>query len=231
MAQVHRASPYTVPGDLEPIGVNDPYLGVAGLPAYSVPDPVDSARDPRYGWDNSESATRLTVSPTGTPDSARLGVSPRAEKYGPHDQAPTPWYRRLFGEMLKRHAVEYQDADGFGIVKGGSGPRVADRPKPGDVPENRPTMRMSPHTYVFTVPDQSGMAREFNGMHFSMADHRRDFPVLGMIPPRKVRNNTYRLEPEPWDANLVDMPPDAPMPYGRVDAVSVPPAGNRTWRL
>jgi len=171
------------------------------------------------------------VSVIGTPDAARLGTIPRAEKYGPHDAAPTPWYRRLFDELLGRHKVEYQDADGFEAIKGGSGPKVAARPKPGDVPENRPTMRMSPHTYVFTVPPQDGMAREFNGMHFSMADHRREYPILGMEPPNKIRRSTFRLEPEPWDANLVDMPSDAPMPYDRVPAVDVPPAGNRSWRL
>jgi hypothetical protein len=36
-----------------------------------------------------------------------------------------------------------------------------------------------------------------------MADHRREYPILGMAPVNS-RRNTYRVEPTPWDINIVD---------------------------
>lgn len=226
MAQVVRNSPFTTPG----AGTDgtDPAM-VAGQAAYSVPGPMESAKDPRYGWDNSGQAQDSRVSSTGTPDASRLMVAPLYETR-PGEGDPVSWWKRFTGDFLGRHAVEYQDADGSEMA-----PRVLinskPRPVPSDTGEPRPTNRMNPHTYVFTRPIQ-GPERELNGVHFSMADHRRDYPILGMESARKVRRNTYRLEPEPWDTNLVDMPPQVDSsPDAQVIAVDIPPVGNRAWRL
>lgn len=43
------------------------------------------------------------------------------------------------------------------------------------------------------------------GAHFSMADHRRNYPVLGMEPIRE-RRNTYRVDPPPRDVTIQDRP-------------------------
>jgi hypothetical protein len=44
----------------------------------------------------------------------------------------------------------------------------------------------------------------FDGSHFSMADNRRAYDILTMAPVPH-RRNTYRVEPSPWDTDIVDM--------------------------
>lgn len=195
--------------------------------AYAVPGPEAALTD--GWWDATGYATQIRESPTGTPDANRLRHLPLYEtREG--EGSPEQFADRYRRDVVRRHAVEYQDADGFEEIK--ERRRMAPRPVPGDVPEPRPTTKMSPHRYVFTRPWDQRMARALNGSHFSMADHRREYPILGMDAPVKIRRNTYRLEPEPWDADLVDMPPDVdPSPNGRIVAVDIPPAGNRSWRL
>lgn len=47
------------------------------------------------------------------------------------------------------------------------------------------------------------------GAHISLADNAVVLPVGGMEPQyRKNMRNTYRIEPEPWDLNLVDKTAD-----------------------
>lgn len=226
MAQVVRNSPYTVPGS-DP-SATDPAL-LAGVAAYAVPGPMESAKDPRFGWDNSGGATALKESTTGTPDASRMKHAPLFETR-PGEGNPVSWWRRFTRDTTARYSVEYQDADGHEVAPKFLR-RMKPRPVPSDAGETRPTMRMNPHTYVFTRPVEAPMV-PLNGVHFSMADHRRDYPILGMEPPRKIRRNTYRIEPEPWDTNLVDMPaPVDSSPDAGVVAVNVPPAGNRAWRL
>jgi hypothetical protein len=94
---------------------------------------------------------------------------------------------------------------------------------------------MNPRTYFFWRPFETNQpkmgARRLNGIHFSMADHRRDYEILGM-EPAKTRRNTYRLEPTPWDTNLVDYPPEDNTPANRG---TVPGEAShystRSWRL
>lgn len=233
MAEAHSASPYTVPPAAAVDG-RPPVYVVPQMHEYAVADPVDSGRDftgPEAGWDNSGKSTELRTSPTGTPDANRLRLLPLFETR-PGEGEPVAWWQR-FGwvrDKTQRHSVEYQDADGHEIRK--ENPRMVERPRPSDTGEPRPTLRMNPSTYRFTAPGfWAGFAREFNGVHFSMADHRRDYPIMGMQPAPE-RRNTYRLEPTPWDAAIVDMPPDvSPAPNARTVAPAVAPAGNRSWRL
>ena len=100
------------------------------------------------------------------------------------------------------------------------------------------TEKLSPRRYSFTRPFDQGTkgngARQLNGQHFSMADHRRDYPILGMRPWNQHRN-TYRVDPAPWDAEMYDVPPESTMgavTNGRIQAVDVPgDSGNRSYRL
>jgi len=227
MAQVVRNSPYTAPGT-GPDGVDPDRL--AGSLAYAVPGPMESATDPRFGWDNSGQATHLRESTTGTPDASRLRDTTLFETR-PGEGEPVSWYARLTRDLFARHSVEYQDADGHEVLPKVN-PKMEARPRPSDAGETRPTMRMNPHTYVFTRPFDQTVKRTFTGVHFSMADHRRNYPVLGMTPPNRSKRNTYRLEPEPWDTDLVDMPvPVDSSPDTRVMVTDVPPAATRSWRL
>lgn len=227
MAQVTRQSPYTAPGT-GPDGVDPDRL--AGAVAYAVPGPMESAQDARYGWDNSGGSTPLRESTTGTPDAARLRHAPLFETR-PGEGAPIAWWQRFTRDLFSRHAVEYQDADGAEVAPR-TPARVPDKPRSSDVPENRPTMKMNPNTYLFTRPFPGlGTTGRLNGSHFSMADHRRDYDILGMAAPRKTRRNTFRLEPEPWDTDLVDRGPVAdPSPDVQIVGTDVPPP-SRAWRL
>ncbi len=228
MAQATRESPYTAPAQGDD-GV-DPGL-LAGMPAFAVPGPMETAQDPRFGWDNSGQATTLHESSTSTPDAARLRDAPLFETR-PGEGEPKAWWRRFTGDLLGRHSVEFQDADGAEVAPKRA-PLFYMRPRPSDIGDTRPTMKMNPSSYTFTRPFPGmGTAGRFTGVHFSMADHRRDYSILGMEPPRKTRRNTYRIEPEPWDTDLVDMPVTVDSsPDVTVVAEYAAPSGNRSWRL
>jgi hypothetical protein len=131
-----------------------------------------------------------------------------------------------------RHSVETVDADGWTEAKNGSGKPVAVHPESIRPAESRPTMQMAPSSYHFTRPFDQHAARTFNGLHFSMADHRRTYDILGMEPVRS-RRNTYRIEPPNWDTNITDAPPPMAPPSGRpVQAVEIPqPFEARSYRL
>lgn len=102
------------------------------------------------------------------------------------------------------------------------------------------TAGMSPNTYTFWRGMGHGgpqdTPNELNGIHFSMADHRREYPVLGMQPQKKPgagTRNTYRLEPAPWDSNIVDVPPPAAqgLPLAEIQAPTGPTSLSRSGRL
>jgi len=64
-----------------------------------------------------------------------------------------------------------------------------------------------------------------------MADHRRNYEIGGMQPATS-RRNTFRIEPTPWDTDIVDMPPNvAPVAaQARIQSVEVA-YGTRNFRL
>ena len=215
-----------------------------GVPAYELPNSRDYAvpapnsdeengfvDNPGNGW-----APVLKSFPGGTPDPMRLGTMARRDRYPnpriPSDEDPTFTEREAeYDARRKAHHVKI-DADGFeenkGILR-----RFAPNPRSIPGPEPRPTMRMSPHTYVFTRDMVGGPMRN-NGEHFSMADFRRDYQILGTKPVGTWRN-TYRIQPVPFDHDMVDIP--------AVDTISIPDQiyvspevsisgyGGRTWRL
>jgi hypothetical protein len=150
------------------------------------------------------------------------------------ENPPAEHFRHRDHDDRLRHSVETQDADGHTIVK----ERRGFVPHPLSVPsaEPRPTQQMSPSSYLFVRPFGQGFQRTFNGNHFSMADHRRDYEIGTVKKAVKSRRNTYRVEPSPWDADTVDMPaniePD--IPQGRITVIPLPPrsgSANRSFRL
>lgn len=126
-------------------------------------------------------------------------------------------------------------------IKGGDA-RWADNPRHHPPGEPRITSRLGQNTFSYVrYFDQlnrthagdppTGSKRTFNGMHFSMADHRRNYQILGMQPPRS-RRNTYRLDPTPWDVGVVDMPPADTynVPAASITSYEIP-APSRSLRL
>lgn len=59
--------------------------------------------------------------------------------------------------------------------------------------------------------------------HFSMADHRRVYEIMGQKPQGRLGTNTYRASPRPWDEDLYTVP-EVSNAYGSV-------FGNRAYRM
>jgi hypothetical protein len=178
-------------------------------------------------------ATRLDSLPGTTPDPMRTQHMP-ARDYRPDPRfAPDNFWTGLRGpgrDYMGRHSVEFLDADGI-EARLPTAAAQARNPREIPPPEPRWTNRLSPHNYVFTRPFAQDTERYFNGSHFSMADHRRLYGIMGMNPP-PYRRNTYRADPVPWDSNIVDTPnPQPSQSPGRIIAYDLPPMSNSSWRL
>lgn len=216
MAVLHGHSPYTV----EPDGDLDYPMMESG--AFAAP-----SLEAENGW----------VDPPGlgyadSPTPRRVGTADVVEDRRPNPaRAPDEFWQPIT-DVPERHAVEDQDADGFEAFREGSGKRAAPHPHTNVSAEPRLTGRMSPHTYSFTRPFDTYSERQFNGFHFSMADHRRDFEVGGMQPVRTGRN-TYRVEPPPWDQDIVDVPPsrEPDTAQARIRQIELPVSLDRSYRL
>lgn len=213
-----------------------PATPIADTPDYPAPEHGAYAVPPlasgdaymrEFGWSNKS----LRPSAVDVPAAQRLMTIPR-EDYRPDPvRPPGEFWDKLDRDDKQRHNIEYQDADGWTEQKGvaPSDKRWADNPRLTPPPEPRPTLSMAPSSYLFVRPWDNYSARYLNGTHFSMADHRRDYEILGMAPVRSMRN-TYRLEPAPWDTDVVDSPPPTPVVNARVQGTELP-FGPRSYRL
>lgn len=200
--------------------------------AYAVPDiSEDAPYTDEPGW-----SPHLRLSAQETPDDARMGYRPLHEFY-PDTRDPDAFYAQRDADDARRHSVEDIDANGWvegrGILP--EDRRWADNPRRNPPAETRVTAQLSPRSYSYVRPFGWGLpkmgARDLNQQHFSMADHRRVYPDADMGPVRTARN-TMRLDPTPWDSNIVDVPADVMpnIPNARIQAVEVAPAP-RSWRL
>lgn len=203
-----------------------PQMGSYGAPPITEGSPYND----EFGWGPTLRTTAQEI-----PSAQRLKVIPDHDFRPDGNRPPEEFWRPIGAENVKRHTVEQVDADGWGELKGihNTDRRWAPNPRSTPPPEPRPTTMMSPSSYSFTRPFDQHSARQFNGTHFSMADHRRNYEILGMSPARTMRN-TYRIEPTPWDQDIVDLPPagsvNAAMPEARLRGVEVAPT-RRSWRL
>jgi hypothetical protein len=184
-----------------------------------------------FGWAPNVGRT----STVDYPSAQRLGTMPRYDMRPDPAQPSDETYTRRDADEHFRHSVETIDAapQDFAVQPGitSADRRWAPNPRSTPPPEPRITSRLSPNVYSFTRPFDTGYERQFNGTHFSMADHRREYEPVGMAPVHSARN-TYRIEPTPWDTDIVDLPPqtDSVAPNGRIQSVEVP-IGTRSWRL
>ncbi|HVI71471.1 MAG TPA: hypothetical protein VM656_08305 [Pyrinomonadaceae bacterium] len=197
--------------------------------AFSVPSVESGAPyNDEFGW-----GPRLRTSPTEIPSAQRLQTIPTYDRRPPPAQPPERFWDKLDADDEKRHAVEDIDANGWTERKGvfPTDKRWADNPRRYPPPEPRVTSQLAPRSYSFTRPFDQHAARTLNGTHFSMADHRRNYEILGMAPIKRPRN-TYRLEPVPWDIDVVDMAPvnEPTTVQARMTSVELPPA-SRSYRL
>jgi hypothetical protein len=206
-----------------------PQYAVPQHGAYSVPSlESGSPYNDEFGW-----GPKLRTSPTEIPSAQRLGTIPRRDYRPEPVRPPGEFWDRLDADEKSRHSVEHVDADGWQERKGitPADRRWADNPRRNPPPESRITQAMAPTTYTFTRPFDQHAARQLNGTHFSMADHRRNYEILGMAPIRSSRN-TYRSEPTPWDVDIIDVGPDAEptVPQARLSSVELP-YSSRSYRL
>lgn len=205
--------------------------GWGGNPRYAAPDSRGNyqyALSPVTAW-----AASLRTSTMGTPDPSRTKQIPRHDYRPEPDIAPETWWLGDGPGRIKQaqHTrSETVDADGWTEFQPMRGFKRA-APDPRRSPPNpiRLTNQLSPANYMFTRPFDQHSARQLNGQHFSLADHRRNYPVLGM-QPAPARRNTYRIDPPPWDTNIVDTVPLSPPGPGRV-LVSDLPSRGRSYRL
>lgn len=209
---------------MEPPVYAVPQHGAYGVPSIESGSPYTDT----FGW-----GPQLRTSTTDVPSAQRLGTVPRRDFRPDPVRPPQEFYDRLDKDDRMRHSVETVDADGWTESKGifPSDRRWADNPRRTPPAESRVTQVMAPSTYLFTRPFDQHSARTLNGTHFSMADHRRNYEILGMAPARSTRN-TYRIEPPPWDLDIVDVPatvePD--IVPARITSVELP-YGPRNYRL
>ena len=207
---------------------------------YAVPTPGsrqdDAPYNDEFGW-----SPHPRKVPGNTPDPYRLGTAPLIQHYPAPGTPPQEYYGGIDADRKTRHSVESVDADGWEENKNypsypsaaAGANRFARNPRETPPAESRITQRLAPRSYTFMRPFGTNTrkvgARTFNGLHFSMADHSRHYEILGMRPAPEKRN-TYRIEPTPWDANIVDMPVQTEPSRMQVAAVDVPYT-SRSWRL
>lgn len=206
--------------------------------AYAVPalSAGDAYMD-EFGW-----APNISGRPSAqeTPDAHRLGTIPLYQRNGKpngtlmHDGLTD---RLDVDNVLREHVggvnvVSTGWVTAPGLMQGDR--RWSDNPRRDPPAEPRITSRLAQNTWSFTrffdqlnrIDDgehATGSARRFNGLHFSMADHRRNYEIYGMRPATS-RRNTYRIEPTPWDVDIVDLPPEANsnIPETRILGIELP---------
>jgi hypothetical protein len=207
-----------------------------GVEPFTGPDPANYSEDSinpgaAGAWDNTGWAPKLTRDDySGVTDPTRVDELPRHDRRA-NLRNPWKWWARQDEDTRARHSVETVDANGFEELKGER--TRAPHPLWVPPPEPRPTTGMSPHTYVFERPFDQDIARRFTGAHISLADNRRNYEILTMSPVPS-RRNTYRVEPSPWDTDIVDEVPAATegRPSARLKVPTIPPVMmTRNYRL
>lgn len=178
-----------------------PTLSLLPHTAYVVPATPESG-DPSY---TDGFSPQLHAGPSSTPDDIRIG-----RRNPPLNDPNDPRYNAIQErDFLERHSVE-QTTVGWDVeqkkLPAGSNPLWTQERMP-----IRPTANKSPDGYRFTRPwhiprNIKDVVGEDAVQHISMATHRRTYPIGGMKPQGILGENTFRIQPAPWDQNLVAAP-------------------------
>lgn len=218
-----RPGTYTSETDLETLGARE---------RYAAPDlDINNGYNDEFGWSDGLMPYGAIW---GTPDAFRLNTTNQRDFYeGPET---LEFHEQRDDDDRIRHTEEIIDADGWQEEKGFKKVGLFN-PREYPPPETRWTEAQSPNTYsflrLFDQLHKGSGARRFNGSHYSFAEHPRRYDILGMEPP-KVGRNTYRLNPVPWDADSLDVPPFTAPDYVpvRIQALELSPSQQqRSWRL
>jgi hypothetical protein len=192
-------------------------------PAYAVEPDGNRQYITEFGW-----APKTAVRIESTPDPQRIEETQRIDRRA-NLRNPWSWWRKYDAETAQRESVTDLDADGWTESKGSRTPA----PRPGNPGESRPTQALSPRTFLFSRPFDQDVARRFTGAHMSLAVNRRNYDILTMAPVT-ARRNTYRVDPVPWDTDIVDETPGASegLPSARLQVPNLPPSvTSRSYRL
>jgi len=220
-----------------PVGSYISPAGTGGAP-YVEPDP---AVDRPNGYHDSPIAAwapKLRQEPGSTPDPMRTQqMVQRDYRPTPLYQAPRDWWLGVGPgreEQQRHNQAETVDADGWQMSRpvGGMPKRAVPDIRRTPPAEPRLTNQLAPANYSYTRPFDQHAAHQLNGIHFSMADHRRTYPILGM-QPAMTRRNTYRVDPAPYDRDIMDEPAKGAdyTPSQRIQQVELPLNAGRSWRL
>jgi len=147
---------------------------------------------------------------------------------------PAYLYQREADQILRASDQEWnttpqdirQGVKGPGIYPDQVQAKLPTRPTADDSPSDSYSFRRPWHR-PRTVKEIFGPDAE---AHFSLADHRRVYPVNTMVPRGRLGVNTYRADPQPWSENLVNVGNE---PTSRQDTgiLSSASGGNRAFRL
>lgn len=207
---------YAADGSPAGNGEGSQQYSAAPVPEYIVPT-GDAPYNDEFGW-----SVHSAIDYGNTPDPHRLGG------VGNYLYGSGYWPNRDRDDA-NRHSVETVDADGWAPRSPEqSGRPAAENPRRNPPPPSRATNMMAPRSYSFTRPFDQERAHHLTGVHFSMADHRRTYDILGMAPVSKARN-TYRVEPAPYDSDIVS--DGEPTGQRSVTVISVPDRSSRSFRL
>lgn len=160
---------------------------------YAIAELVDAPYNDTFGW-----------APSNTTDSYRLGSQPlRDFREGPDDTQSFHGSRDA-GERARESETSLNAVPVSGVVL--SAPRFAPNPRSIPVAPDRVTATLRPSFWAFFRNMLGRTPHRLNGTHFSMADHARNYEILGMAPQRSSRS-TYRAESPTNGLSVVDMPP------------------------
>lgn len=198
---------------------------------YSVPG-IDVTTDPDYTTGYSPQLVAGGSSDgSALPDNVRIGQRelPVGENYN-----DPKWQAHQNAEFLQRHTEDRTETMWSVQQRKLPAPWV-----PLWTQERapiRPTATNSPTGYAFTRPwhiprnvnqvftEDSTADTGASRQHFSMADHRRRYEILGMRPQGRMGVNTYRASPRPWDESVFTPPPVVPNVPNTI-------TGTRSFRL
>ncbi len=183
---------------------------LGGPGRYSVPDIPDTT-DPDY-TDGFSPTISVAGSSDGTqlPDNIRTGRRKPPEN-DPNDKA---YNARRASDFLRRHSVEvFSPAQPRIRQERPYTPRIPDQVD--EKPPTRPTATRAPADALVTRPwhvprNAADAVGEGARLHFSLADHRRKYPIMMQQPRGGTGNNIFRKQPVPWDATLYVAPEAAP---------------------
>jgi hypothetical protein len=240
---------------MPPTGVNGPYNDMSGAPVTSG-SAVQEASDPyaksyanpytQYpGWQQEETPVSGSMYRKSNPQYQRDGAVE-----GLTDQE-VAWYGRrasMHGPTRPNHVVTINDR-AEQVQWSDQGPMSVDPTPTSDGTQptepSNDSGRWSVANYGRLLRAGVGYtflrfwtenARDecgFTGDHISLSDNAVVLPVGGMRPNyERNKRNTYRIEPEPWDLNYVDLSVDPTQGASSPASPVVPPnVGGRSYRL